>query len=85
MKKPKRDVDKYLEKECRRLDIDPDWYEDRRELYRVLNIYKSAESGRKRRGSAKKEQGRQLRYERLEDRNGETNVPNYKVDRWMWD
>lgn len=85
MKKPNYELDKYLREECERLDIDPDWYETKRELYRAINRAKSAEGGRKRRESAKKVQSRRLRYEDIEDENGETNIPKHKIDKWGWD
>lgn len=85
MKKPKYQLDKYLREECERLDLDPDYYETKRELYREINDRKAANSGRKRRGSAKNEQVRRIRREDVEDIDGDTNIPKHKIDRWMWD
>ena len=85
MKKPKYQLTKYLQDECRRLGIDPDWYDNRRQLYQYITSLKSAEAARKRRGAAKKEQWRRSRYKPLEDKSGNSIVPNEKPDRWMWD
>ena len=84
MKKKKEKDDEYLEKKAKELGIDPDWYDTKREFYCVMNHYLNAESGRKRRASAKQEQNRRTRYKTIETKSDESNSPIYKPDRKMW-
>lgn len=85
MKKRLNKDDKWLQKQCDKYGIDPDWYDSKRELYRVLAYYKEGDKGKKWRKRARRTQNTRIRQEPLEDKNGETNIPKYQPDRWMWD